>query len=138
MNITRKQWIEALKSGKYKQTTQVLGNTVGHCCLGVACEIAGFEKMLDDDAYLYMIPDGDGWPREQRTVLTYNMSRKLRLNDEYFVIPYDLLIRLDAVSPHGWSLESLLMTLNDRGYTFEQIADLLIFDSWLRGIEQDG
>jgi hypothetical protein len=37
----RKLWIEALRSGEYKQTQGVLCNleTGGFCCLGVACEV---------------------------------------------------------------------------------------------------
>lgn len=33
------QWADALRSGKYKQTTGQLQNAKGHCCLGVACDI---------------------------------------------------------------------------------------------------
>lgn len=40
------KWVEALESGKYPQTGRVLtrlnsaGEPTGHCCLGVACELA--------------------------------------------------------------------------------------------------
>lgn len=34
-----RKWVEALRSGEYKQTIGELQNNVGHCCLGVACEI---------------------------------------------------------------------------------------------------
>jgi len=33
------KWIEALKSGKYKQTKGTLKNEQGYCCLGVLCAI---------------------------------------------------------------------------------------------------
>lgn len=32
-------WIDALRSGKYKQTTDLLEDRLGLCCLGVACKI---------------------------------------------------------------------------------------------------
>ena len=40
----KKLWIEALRSGKYKQGTELLyytdaGGDARHCCLGVACDI---------------------------------------------------------------------------------------------------
>lgn len=43
------KWIKALRSGKYKQTSEVLRQTdengkVGHCCLGVLAEISGVDK----------------------------------------------------------------------------------------------
>ncbi len=40
-----KKWLKALRSGKYSRTTGVLRRTrkdetvVGHCCLGVLCDI---------------------------------------------------------------------------------------------------
>lgn len=33
------QWVEALRSGEYKQTTLVLCDNYGYCCLGVACKV---------------------------------------------------------------------------------------------------
>ena len=33
-------WVEALRSGKYKQTTTTLEDEDGLCCLGVACRTA--------------------------------------------------------------------------------------------------
>lgn len=35
----KKKWVEALRSGKYKQGQGYLYNEGLHCCLGVACEI---------------------------------------------------------------------------------------------------
>jgi len=32
--------VEALESGEYNQTTRVLKNDEGYCCLGLACELA--------------------------------------------------------------------------------------------------
>ncbi len=37
----KQKWIEALRSGKYQQTTGMLHEIgAGFCCLGVACEVA--------------------------------------------------------------------------------------------------
>ena len=33
------KWVEALRSGKYKQATNRLKSNKGYCCLGVAKEI---------------------------------------------------------------------------------------------------
>lgn len=35
-----KKWVDALRSGKYKQTKGVLKDSNGYCCLGVLCDIA--------------------------------------------------------------------------------------------------
>jgi hypothetical protein len=47
LNKNATAWVKALRSGKYKQTIGQLtevnpetGEIVGHCCLGVACELA--------------------------------------------------------------------------------------------------
>ncbi len=44
MNENAKQWVAALRSGKYKQGREYLGTIDGegekYCCLGVACELA--------------------------------------------------------------------------------------------------
>ena len=42
MRINKKQmrqWIRALRSGKYSQSEGDLQNTKGYCCLGVACKV---------------------------------------------------------------------------------------------------
>lgn len=33
------RWVDALRSGKYEQTTGVLQDSKGYCCLGVACKV---------------------------------------------------------------------------------------------------
>ena len=38
------EWLEALRSGKYKQGRKNLRNNRGYCCLGVACEVAGIPR----------------------------------------------------------------------------------------------
>lgn len=38
----KKQWIEALESGKYEQGTARLYTNGKYCCLGVACIVAGY------------------------------------------------------------------------------------------------
>jgi hypothetical protein len=55
-----KKWVEALRSGKYRQTTGRLkkklpGKHVGYCCLGVACKVLGVKhdrlgNLLPDEA----------------------------------------------------------------------------------------
>ena len=34
-----RKWCEALRSGKYSQTTGKLQDEKGYCCLGVACDV---------------------------------------------------------------------------------------------------
>lgn len=39
----KRAWVDALKSGNYKQTECCLNDKHGHCCLGVACDV--FQKI---------------------------------------------------------------------------------------------
>lgn len=47
------RWLDALRSGKFKQTRSALADNGGHCCLGVLCEIAasemGFKVSVSND-----------------------------------------------------------------------------------------
>lgn len=49
----KKKWVDALRSGEYKQGKIGLYNyeSDAYCCLGVLCELAGFEKLPKEDVY---------------------------------------------------------------------------------------
>lgn len=40
-------WVNALRSGEYKQTRETLYDGAGYCCLGVLCKVAGLEIRKD-------------------------------------------------------------------------------------------
>lgn len=48
------KWVAALRSGKFKKTTDNLHTNYGYCCLGVLCELSPF--FWDED-------DKFPWPR---------------------------------------------------------------------------
>ena len=58
-------WVDALESGKYKQETRYLkrkhrtDDGMGHCCLGVLCEL--YNEMNPDQKYHWEEP----WPSGQ-------------------------------------------------------------------------
>lgn len=37
----KQKWIEALRSGQYKQCTEFLRRDDGHCAIGVLCDVSG-------------------------------------------------------------------------------------------------
>jgi hypothetical protein len=57
INENMKKVLVALRSGEYKQTSESLQNSRGHCCLGVMCEV--YEKETGDkltrQQYLYLV-----------------------------------------------------------------------------------
>lgn len=101
----RKTWVEALRSGNYKQTKGYLHDDVGYCCLGVACDISGlggWEQKEDNDWYYYM-DKADTLPEEVIDWLGLNTS----IGRLVFHVYPDL------------------AKANDRGTTFEQIANII-------------
>ena len=97
----RTLWIEALRSGEYKQTREYLHNPQGYCCLGVLCDIfrkqnpSSCEWVLPQDKGSYVFStneEEDGWVQEESyppilvrdwAGLSYsNMMALAKLNDD--------------------------------------------------------
>lgn len=62
----RKLWINALRSGNYKQGKYRLRSVDNkYCCLGVACEVAfqnGVQLQIRHHFHLYFYDENDGYP----------------------------------------------------------------------------
>ena len=43
----KQRWLEALRSGEYKQTKENLQNSDGFCCLGVLCDLHAKERGMN-------------------------------------------------------------------------------------------
>lgn len=104
-NVTKKEWVEALRSGKYAQGKAALKYKTGeHCCLGVLCDLADPEGWVEAEAkdsranlYAWREPKRTGYPGQDIA----------SLSDITGVDLYDL------------------AELNDNGATFEQIASII-------------
>jgi hypothetical protein len=100
-----REWIAALRSGKYAQAAARLRTTLGFCCLGVACDLSDPSRwLLDEGCWEY---DGDVGELPDDLVLPYAL--------------WDTCGRYDAVEDEPASLAAL----NDSGATFAEIADLI-------------
>jgi hypothetical protein len=117
----REQWIKALESGRYKQTTGQLrnidngytlnGNSYGYCCLGVLCNIHKDKEHKWDD-HVFTAPN-----------LFYDSNDVFdSATDEYFEMPPNSF--LDKVKVDK-GLADELATMNDNGKTFKEIATFL-------------
>jgi hypothetical protein len=101
----RKLWVEALRSGKYKQAQSCLRNHRGAmCCLGVACEISGLGSFKSDGVFV----DTEGRSSDQN--LTPLVKSWLGLKGEG-----------GAWGDDGKSL----WYRNDHGAPFSDIADII-------------
>lgn len=118
------RWVAALRSGEYEQSAGFLQTTEGYCCLGVLCD-------------LHMRETGDGeWlpPKFDDSVGQW----RLRYRDDLGVDGE----RTPPLGVHAWAdmedtptvffrhrlgteIRDAIANLNDGGYTFAQLADLI-------------
>lgn len=114
MNLRiKKRWIEALRSGKYSQTKNILRDDKGYCCLGVLCEVVLGEDCwhvttnLKDKPIYYSIEvlapnDQDSEGIYEEVYLPEEVGKKAGLSREE---------------------QEELAELNDDGKKFTEIAD---------------
>lgn len=103
MNKQAKQlWIEALRSGEYKQGNGALNYKDKYCCLGVLCEV-----------YLKNCPN----PEIHKTT---SSCGSVRYNNSYTYLPAKVFEWADLNN------EVVFVTLNDRcNLSFSEIADYI-------------
>ena len=123
MNANAQKLVDALRSGKYKQTQHTLARVVDgkidcYCCLGVACEV--------------FIENGNHLDRRQR-------NNKVEYGGRAVLLPVPVMIWLgfqfadglceyEYVSQRGGKsrMETSLADLNDdHGKTFSELADII-------------
>lgn len=113
----KKQWVDALRSGSYRQSTGYLRDDIdnGFCCLGVLCEILVEKERLErvDIGYNYV---GSGNRNaDMRTELDLDLRLELGL---------DMLV-WDGDGNRS-ELQARLINLNDVDKAdFNKIADYL-------------
>lgn len=109
----KSQWIEALRSGKYLQKRGALrkvsaSGSVGYCCLGVLCEVAGHnpDAQFNFGFISSKTAESLGLPVAGEEEITRFVNGGGLVDD----------------MPNS-SFQLLAAGRNDRGWTFEQIAD---------------
>jgi hypothetical protein len=137
----KKEWVEALRSGEYLQGKQYLKTVariaankveVLHCCLGVICEL--IPTVDENHAMQINIREFGGnhntgtlpmeavqamWPDHNRRHLSDNPTvfSAVGLSESAYVAPLD--------DPEIYGKMYSLAELNDQGFTFNQIADVI-------------
>lgn len=112
--LTREQaqpWLDALRSNKYPQAKLRLRTDRGFCCLGVACEVENLVAHSHEDCDYF----------------TYNNEYEFLPTDH----PYCPVVGVRGTfhgfllaAPTGPTYHSLTQ-LNDAGYSFHVIADVI-------------
>lgn len=109
LNRNAKRWVKALRSGEYKQAKSDLRVDDSFCCLGVACDLYRQEHPEahwgDGTRPAFMVNDTD---IGTTALLPDEVQNWLDLNDN-----------------GGKYHINTLTGLNDTGFTFEEIADVI-------------
>ena len=100
----RRKWVEALRSGKYRQTTGVLRDRDGFCCLGVLCDISETGKWEQGN-------DGEWYHQGYTDVLPKPVQQLVGLRTNFG--------RINGSQGHN------LSEMNDIEYSFASIADVI-------------
>lgn len=94
-------WIQALRSGKYKQGSDKLqSNLNSYCCLGIACKVVNYSHILDYNGKLIGVV-----PQDQKNFFKWLIN----INNHFSAISGLTLTRLN----------------DEEKFTFNEIADLL-------------
>lgn len=122
-------WTEALRSGDYEQATGTLlktdsgnGETIGHCCLGVLCEIAikhGVKVEKSEPSRHEDEIDGE----------TFTSFGSVTFDDRNDLLP-ESVMRWAGMKSNDGTLpyedhEDTLAELNDAGKSFLSIARII-------------
>lgn len=124
----KKQWVDALKSGEYKQGKgMLLSPSDKYCCLGVLCDlhskVTNTSWQKTDNSYL-----------SQKALLPYQVVQWSGLIHENAPLPMSMaadikedIIKKDPTTLHQqWPSVLYLTELNDTTkLTFSDIADLI-------------
>lgn len=118
---TLKKWLKALRSGEYDQGKDYLKVDNCFCCLGVLCDITGKGQWDKEDAYatekslgIYYLPK--------------DLAKEFDMPEEGLHIPKKYIAnksKIPKVDAFRKKTSFSLSTLNDLGYTFEEIADMI-------------
>lgn len=141
MKLTREQkeqWLTALRSGKYQQTNGNLHDNNGYCCLGVLCDILPDVVQLDKgvtDVWLFKYKQDIS-----NAVLPATLAKDLEAQSLGFKVDMFLDAVKHIIIYHDdvWTEEAYedsfqiygtqiytIAELNDEGYSFDCIADLV-------------
>lgn len=121
----KEKWVNALRSGEYEQGTEKLRSVNGYCCLGVLCDLYSKEKgtewkfrgneetNLQPMDYWYFDGESEFLPETVKEWAGFDIkSPTVRVDVEE-----------DGEDP--WFYNDSIADLNDSGYTFTAIANLI-------------
>ena len=84
----KKKWLEALKSGRYKQGQGMLRAEDKYCCLGVLCDLIDPKQWVVKGEQNWFFFDGDRFSLSVQVqfdtgIQTEEMQTLVKMNDSY-------------------------------------------------------
>jgi hypothetical protein len=126
----KQKWFDALRSGKYEQGSEKLRGANGYCCLGVLCdlyaqehdtqwEFRGYGEYGDETNPQPM----DYWYFEDRSeYLPESVMDWAGLKTPNPNVRIDV---EDNEDEDNWYYQDEIANVNDSGYSFNQIAEVI-------------
>ena len=107
-------WVKDLRETTAKQTSGMLFDGVGYCCLGRLCVVlgVGFTRAPDDSEWYWLIDDGSG----KGDVLSQSVTDEAGMKSKTGIF-------CEPDKPEYQPFD--LAQLNDQGKTFKEIADII-------------
>ena len=127
MNTEVKQkWIDALRSGKYEQGSEKLRSVTGYCCLGVLCDIYAQEHNTQwefrGDEEINPQSQDYWYFDEHSEFLPESVMNWAELKTHNPTVRVDV---EDNDDEDNWYYKDELSDINDSGYDFSQIANII-------------
>lgn|SRR5574343_435463 len=132
--ITVKDWLKALRSGKYKQGEGYLKKETSdgpeHCCLGVACELSGLKQRRSTENGYRVFRFGKAIQLPFSNVFE-DLPKEMVYSAPTYYGTQTRTVRIIHPRYTPDSLEDFFMNfitvdeLNDDGYIFKEIADAI-------------
>lgn len=120
-------WLELLRSGKYSQAREVLKMEEGHCCLGIAAEFI-LEipyRHQESDGFVFQGVDGS---YSVYALLDDRQASFMGLNKELTQFETSYFYDKNGSVPD--TRQIALAHMNDKGYSFADIADTVEELGW--------
>ncbi len=122
----KQKWIDALRSGKYDQGSEKLRSVQGYCCLGVLCDLysqeQGAEWEFRGNAETNLQPK-DYWYFEGESEFLPESVK------DWAGLPVgNPSVRVDVTDnddEDDWFYNEEIANLNDSGYTFNELSELI-------------
>ena len=127
MNTEVKQkWIGALRSGKYEQGSEKLRSVTGYCCLGVLCDLYAQEHNTQwefrGDEEINPQSQDYWYFDEHSEFLPESVMNWAELKTHNPTVRVDV---EDNDDEDNWYYKDELSDINDSGYDFSQIANII-------------